>query len=174
VIVLLAKVGIAGYFYPVGRLDYDSEGLIVLTNDGEFAEVVMHPRYQLERVYEARVRGVPDDHDIERLQKGVVIENKRTLPAKVRLVKVIDAESGQQGVLELVLREGRNRQARHMCDAIGHPVVRLRRTRIGTITDKGMRPGDVRDLTPAEIKSLTAAGRASSSRTARAPTRRPS
>jgi pseudouridine synthase len=154
VIDLLAKVGIAGYFYPVGRLDYDSEGLVILTNDGDFAERVMHPRYELERTYEARVRGVPDDHDLARLRKGVIIEGTRTLPAKVRLVKVNDAESGAQGVLELILREGRNKQVRHMCDAIGHPVVRLRRTRIATITDKGLRPGDVRDLTPGEIKAL--------------------
>jgi 23S rRNA pseudouridine2605 synthase len=172
VIDLLAKLGIAGYFYPVGRLDYDSEGLIILTNDGEFAEKVMHPRYELERVYEARVRGVPDDHDIERLQKGVVIEGTKTLPAKVKLVKVVDAESGQQGVLELVLREGRNRQARHMCDAIGHPVVRLCRTRIATLTARNLRPGDARDLTPGEVKMLSAAVPASGSRSAPAPRRR--
>jgi pseudouridine synthase len=171
VIDLLTNVGITGYYYPVGRLDYDSEGVIILTNDGAFAERVMHPRYELERMYEARVRGVPDAHDIERLQKGVVIEHQRTRPAKVRLVKTLEAESGPQGVLEIVIREGQNRQARRMCDAIGHPVVRLRRTRIGTITDKGLRPGDVRDLTPGEVMFLSRPAPSSASKSARAPTR---
>ncbi len=118
VIDLLVVAGVKGYFYPVGRLDYESEGLILLTNDGDFAERVTHPRYELERTYEAVVAGVPDERDIERLRKGVTIEGKRTLPAAVRLVRVIEARAGSQAVLELTLREGRNRQVRHMCDAI--------------------------------------------------------
>jgi pseudouridine synthase len=151
---LLAKTGISGYFYPVGRLDYDSEGLILLTNDGDFAEHVTHPRYEMERTYEALVLGVPDDRDVERLRRGVVIDGHRTQPAKVRVLRLIDAGSERQAVLELTLREGRNRQVRDMCDAIGHPVDRLRRTRIGAIDDRGMRPGQVRDLTAGEVRSL--------------------
>jgi 23S rRNA pseudouridine2605 synthase len=154
VVDLVAAAGVQGYFYPVGRLDYDSEGLILLTNDGEFAERVTHPRYELNRTYEALVAGVPDERDLDRLRRGVTIDGQRTLPAEVRLVRVIDAGDGAQAVLELTLREGRNRQVRYMCDAIGHPVDRLRRTRIGTISDRGMRTGQIRDLTPAEIKSL--------------------
>jgi pseudouridine synthase len=154
VIDLLAAAGIKGYFYPVGRLDYDSEGLILLTNDGAFAEKVMHPRYELERTYEALVVGVPDDRALDRLSNGIVIEGRRTLPATVRVVRVIDGREGPQAVLEITLREGRNRQVRHMCSAIAHPVDRLKRIRIGGLSDRNLRPGDIRDLTPAEVKAL--------------------
>lgn len=154
VVDLLAAAGVRGYFYPVGRLDYDSEGLILLTNDGDFAERVTHPRYELDRTYEALVEGVPDERDLERLRTGVTVDGRRTLPAAVRVVRVVEGRSGAQAVLELTLREGRNRQVRHMCDAIAHPVSRLRRTRIGAIADRGLRPGEMRDLTPAEVQSL--------------------
>ncbi|ODS55109.1 MAG: hypothetical protein ABS36_10185 [Acidobacteria bacterium SCN 69-37] len=155
VIDLLAAAGVRGYFYPVGRLDYDSEGLILLTNDGTFAERVTHPRYELERTYEALVLGVPDDRSLERLRRGVVIEGRRTLPADVRLVRVLEGREGANAMIELTLREGRNRQVREMCRSIAHPVERLRRTRIGGVTDRHLRPGAIRDLTPAEIKALT-------------------
>jgi 23S rRNA pseudouridine2605 synthase len=155
VIDLLAKAGIKGYFFPVGRLDYDSEGLIILTNDGAFGERIAHPRYQLERTYEARVLGVPDERDLERLQRGVTIDGRRTGPAKVVLRRTHEEREGSQATLEFVLREGRNRQVRRMCEAIGHPVAHLRRTRIGSITAKGLKPGQIRDLTPTEIRSLT-------------------
>jgi len=154
VIEVLAAAGVKGYFYPVGRLDYDSEGLILLTNDGEFAERVTHPRYELERTYEAVVEGVPDERDIERLRRGVTIEGKRTLPATVFLTRVTDGRGGPQAVLELTLREGRNRQVRHMCSAIAHPVERLKRIQIGGLTDRNLRPGQIRDLTEDEVKAL--------------------
>jgi pseudouridine synthase len=155
VIDLVAAAGIGGYFYPVGRLDADSEGLILLTNDGDFAERVTHPRYELERTYEAQVEGVPDAHDLERLRRGVTIEGRRTLPAKVRLLREVGGKGATQAVIELTLREGRNRQVRYMCDAIAHPVARLRRTRIGAIGGGALKPGQIRDLTPAEIQTLT-------------------
>ena len=154
VVDLVAAAGVKGYFYPVGRLDYDSEGLILLTNDGEFADRVTHPRYELDRTYEALVLGVPDERDLDRLRRGVTIDGQRTLPAEVQVLRVIESRDGSQAVLELTLREGRNRQVRYMCDAIGHPVDRLRRTRIGTISDRGLRPGQIRDLTPTEIALL--------------------
>jgi pseudouridine synthase len=163
VVDLVAAAGVQGYFYPVGRLDYDSEGLILLTNDGEFAQRVTHPRYELERTYEAVVAGVPDERDIDRLRRGLSIDGRRTLPAVVRLLRVLDSGDGPRGVLELTLREGRNRQVRDMCDAIGHPVDRLRRTRIGSVSDRGMRAGQIRDLTPAEITSLMGGPRPSGS-----------
>lgn len=155
VVDLIARAGIGGYFYPVGRLDFDSEGLIILTNDGEFAERVTHPRYELDRTYEALVEGVPDERDLERLRRGVEIDGRRTLPAKVRLVRVMRARGGDQALVEIAIREGRNRQVRRMCDAIAHPVERLRRTRIGSVTSQGLGPGELRDLTPAELRSLT-------------------
>jgi 23S rRNA pseudouridine2605 synthase len=157
VVDLIARAGISGYFYPVGRLDYDSEGLIILTNDGAFAERVTHPRYELERTYEAVVEGVPDERDLERLRRGVTVEDRRTHPAKVKLLRVVSGKRGTQAVLEVVIKEGRNRQVRKMCDAIAHPVARLRRTRIGTVTDSVLRPGDFRDLSAREIKELTKA-----------------
>jgi pseudouridine synthase len=158
VVDLAARAGIGGYLYPVGRLDYDSEGLIILTNDGEFAERVLHPRYELERTYEAEVEGVPDDRDLDRLRRGVEIDGRRTQSARVKLLGVARTRNGERARLELVLREGRNRQVRYMCDAIAHPVARLRRTRIGSITARGIKAGELRDLTAAEIVSLTARG----------------
>ncbi len=165
VVDLLVRGGVTGYFYPVGRLDYDSEGLIILTNDGTFAERILHPRYELERTYEAAVAGIPEDRDLERLRRGVAIDGERTGPARVRLLRVLTGRRGPSAVIEITVREGRNRQVRRMCDAIAHPVDRLRRTRIGTITDRGLKPGDWRDLTPREIKALTAPRPSPSSRT---------
>src|SRR6187397_3441104 len=108
VIDLLSQAGITGYFYPVGRLDYDSEGLIILTNDGSFAERVTHPRYELERTYEAVLEGVPDDRDLERLRRGMTIEGKWTLPATILLKRVLAGKRGEQSVIEIAIREGRN------------------------------------------------------------------
>ena len=154
VVDLVAKAGLKGYFYPVGRLDYDSEGLIIVTNDGAFADRVTHPRYELERTYEALVEGVPDERDLERLRKGVPVDGERTDPAKVHLKRVVTGKKGAQSVLEIVIHEGRNRQIRKMADAIAHPVARLKRIRIGHVTDAGLHPGDFRDLTPGEIRDL--------------------
>jgi pseudouridine synthase len=154
VIDLLVRAGISGYFYPAGRLDYDSEGLLVLTNDGEFAERVSHPRHELERTYEAVVLGDPDARDLARLSSGIVIDGRRTLPARVHVRGVQQAHGEAQTRLEIVLREGRNRQVRRMCEAIGHPVVALRRTRIGSIGAAGLKPGQIRDLAPAEVRLL--------------------
>jgi pseudouridine synthase len=136
-------------------LDYDSEGLIILTNDGEFAERVSHPRYEMDRTYEAVIEGIPDERDLERLRKGMLIDGRRTLPARVKQLRVVSGKRGTQAVLEFVIREGRNRQVRKMCDAIAHPVAKLRRTRIGNVTDSVLRPGDFRDLTAGEIRELT-------------------
>jgi pseudouridine synthase len=151
---LLEKGGVRDYVYPVGRLDYESEGLLLLTSDGDLAARLTHPRHGVEREYEVRVRGVPDDRDLDRLSRGISLEGRPTAPARVQLKKVIDAESGQQALLSFVLHEGRNRQVRNMCDAIGHPVVRLRRVRIGPVSDDHIRPGEFRDLTPEELSRL--------------------
>src|SRR5215831_9588077 len=144
------------YIYPVGRLDYDSEGLLLLTNDGDLAARLTHPRHEVDKVYEARVRGVPDEHVLERLAKGVTIEGQRTAPAKVRVLdppKKFPSENEQTRV-ELAIHEGRHRQVRQMFDAVGHPVVRLRRVRIGPIEDPQMPPGHWRELTPPEVARL--------------------
>jgi 23S rRNA pseudouridine2605 synthase len=154
VIDLLAKGGVHGYIYPVGRLDYDSEGLLLLTSDGELAARLTHPRHGVAREYEVRVRGVPDRHALDRLARGVTIDGRRTATAEVRLGRVYEAESGPQGILSLVIHEGRNRQVRKMLDAIGHPVVQLRRVRIGPIADDRLKLGQFRSLTSGEIAAL--------------------
>ncbi|MGE5815662.1 MAG: pseudouridine synthase [Acidobacteriota bacterium] len=146
--------GIKEYVYPVGRLDYDSEGLLLLTNDGELAARLTHPRHEVERLYEARVRGIPDTHAVERLATGLVIDGRKTAPAHVKLSKKLDAESGPQAVVLVGIHEGRHRQVRQMFDAIGHPVMRLRRVRIGPIRDDQLKTGYFRDLTPAEVEKL--------------------
>jgi pseudouridine synthase len=154
VIDLASSRGYTGYLYPVGRLDFESEGLLILTNDGDLAQRVTHPRYELERCYEVDVEGVPDDRDLERLRRGVEVDGRRTRPATARILRVLDSREGPRALLELTLREGRNRQVRKMCDAIAHPVNRLRRTRIGPIADKRLKPGQVRTLTPQEVRAL--------------------
>jgi 23S rRNA pseudouridine2605 synthase len=154
VIDLLAKGGVRDYVYPVGRLDYESEGLLLLTSDGDLAARLTHPSHEVEREYHARVRGVPDRHSLERLAKGVVIDGRKTSPAEVKLVKVLEADGGDDAVMSIVLHEGRNRQVRRMCEAIGHPVVRLRRVRIGPITDDHIRPGEFRELDAKEVAAL--------------------
>jgi pseudouridine synthase len=157
VIDLLERGGIREYVYPVGRLDYDSEGLLLLTSDGDLASRLTHPRHAVDREYEVRVRGVPDEHELDRVSKGVTLDGRRTGPARVRLQQVIEGESGPQAVLSFVIREGRNRQVRDMCDSIGHPVVRLRRVRFGPIRDDHIRPGEFRDLTAREVALLNRA-----------------
>lgn len=142
--------GVAEYVYPVGRLDYDSEGLLILTNDGDLAARLMHPRHEVPRVYEVRVRGVPDARVLRRLAAGVVLEGRRTAPAVCRLL----GAWGQEALIELAIHEGRSRQVRKMCEAVGHPVVRLRRVRIGPIDDRRLRPGRFRELTMREVRAL--------------------
>jgi pseudouridine synthase len=154
VIEVLSKAGIRGYFYPVGRLDYDSEGLIILTNDGGFAEKVTHPKHELERAYEVLVTGLPDARDLQRLSRGIVIDGRRTLPAKVRVIRPYPSKKEPQTLIEIIIREGRNRQVRKMCELTGHHVMSLRRTRIGSITDRRIKPGQVRQLTPDEVGAL--------------------
>jgi pseudouridine synthase len=141
--------GVRQYVYPVGRLDYDSEGLLILTNDGDLAAKLTHPRHGVPRVYEATVLGEPDDHDVERLAKGVTIDGQRTGPAEVISIG--------PSRLRITVREGRNRQVRKMCDAIGHPVTQLRRVAIGPLRDARLKPGAWRPLTAHEVERLRAA-----------------
>jgi pseudouridine synthase len=143
--------GVREYVYPVGRLDYDSEGLLLLTNDGDLAAALTHPRHGVERTYEAHVAGMPDEKALDRLRRGIPLDGKRTLPADVAL---LNERKGREGVLRITIREGRNRQVRRMCEAVGHRVHRLQRTRIGPIADRRLRPGEWRDLTDAELRTL--------------------
>jgi len=152
--------GVREYVYPVGRLDFDSEGLLILTNDGDLAATLTHPKHEVERVYEAQVLGVPDAHDIDRLSRGIVIEGRRTAPAQIELLRERRTE-GDTSVLRVTIHEGRTRQVRKMADAIGHPVRTLKRVRIGPVADKSLRVGTYRELTPEEVRKLKHAGRSS-------------
>jgi 23S rRNA pseudouridine2605 synthase len=158
VVDLLARGGVRDYVYPVGRLDYDSEGLLLLTSDGDLAAQLTHPSHEVEREYQVKVLGIPDDHDLQRLARGIVIDGRRTQPAEVKLLKVFEGPGAQHALLSIVVKEGRNRQVRNMCEAIGHPVDRLRRVRIGPIVDEHIRPGEFRELDAAEVASLKKKG----------------
>ena len=132
---------------PVGRLDVDTTGALLLTNDGPLAHRLAHPRYGVEKVYEAEVEGEPDEHALERLRTGVKLEDGQTAPARASLLA--------PSTLELTLHEGRNRQVKRMCEAVGHPVRRLHRSRYAGLTLEGLEPGRWRELEPSEVKSLT-------------------
>jgi 23S rRNA pseudouridine2605 synthase len=144
--------GVREYVYPVGRLDYDSEGLLLLTNDGDLAAKLTHPRHGVERTYEARVAGMPDREALDRLRRGIPLDGHRTLPADVVLVN--ERRRDGNGLLRITIREGRNRQVRRMCEAVGHPVQALRRIRFGPLQGRGLAVGQWRELTPDEVKSL--------------------
>ena len=152
--------GVREYVYPVGRLDFDSEGLLILTNDGDLAATLTHPRHEVERVYEAQVLGVPDAHDIDRLSRGIMLEGRRTAAAQVELLRERRTE-GDTSVVRITIHEGRSRQVRKMADAIGHPVRTLKRVRIGPIADKALRVGTFRELTEDEVRRLKRSGKPS-------------
>jgi 23S rRNA pseudouridine2605 synthase len=144
--------GVREYVYPVGRLDYDTEGLLLLTNDGDLAARLTHPRHGVARTYEARVAGMPDREAIERLRTGIPLDGRRTLPADVLLLN--GGRRDRDGVLRLTIREGRNRQVRRMCEAVGHPVQHLKRTRFGSLADRKLKPGQWRELSRDEVAAL--------------------
>jgi 23S rRNA pseudouridine2605 synthase len=144
--------GVKEYVYPVGRLDYESEGLLLLMNDGDLAARLTHPSHGIARVYEAKVLGVPDAHDLDRLQRGMVIDGRRMKASEVALLPMKRDAPG--ATLLITLREGRNRQVRNMCDAIGHPVDHLKRVAIGPLRDPRLKVGYWRDLNDEEVKRL--------------------
>jgi 23S rRNA pseudouridine2605 synthase len=140
-----------GRLYPVGRLDFNTEGLLLLTNDGDFTNLITSARNRVEKVYEAKVKGVPPENAIERLRRGVIIEEGgRAMRARIRKLE----ESKTNSWFEVILSEGRNQQIRRMFDAIGHSVIKLRRVRIGTLADQRLKPGEFRFLTDLEVKRL--------------------
>jgi 23S rRNA pseudouridine2605 synthase len=135
--------------YPVGRLDMDSEGLVILTNDGELTHRLTHPSFGVPKEYLVEVEGQPSPGAVRRLREGVELDDGPTAPARVSVVAPT--------LLRVVIHEGRNRQVRRMCEAVGHPVVRLVRTRIGPLADPSLGPGSYRPLSFDEVRSLAAA-----------------
>ncbi|MCS0786872.1 pseudouridine synthase [Cytobacillus oceanisediminis] len=146
--------GIKQRIYPVGRLDYDTSGILILTNDGEFANLLMHPSNEIEKVYVAKVKGIPSKESMRSLQRGVVLEDGKTAPAKTKLLSM--DKKKQTAIVEISIHEGRNRQVRRMFEAIGHPVLKLKRERYGYLTLQGLSAGDARELTAHEVKQLRA------------------
>lgn len=137
---------------PVGRLDMDTEGLLICTNDGELAHRLAHPSFGIEKEYLAIVEGIPAEKTLNDLRRGVFIEQKRTSPAKVELIHA--EEKKNTTGLKITIHEGRKRQIRLMCETVGHPVKSLRRVRIGPLRIKGMRPGECRMLGVQEVNEL--------------------
>jgi 23S rRNA pseudouridine2605 synthase len=135
--------------FAVGRLDMGTEGLLIMTNDGELAHRLTHPSFGVPKEYLAEVDGEPAPADIRRLREGIELDDGMTAPARVAVVAPT--------LLRIVIHEGRNRQVRRMCEAVGHPVRRLVRTRIGPLADPSLTPGSWRRLTPAEVRNLAAA-----------------
>lgn len=142
--------GVKERIYPVGRLDYDTRGLLLLTNDGKFAHYMTHPSHQIEKVYHATVKGIPSEENLERLRRGIKIEGYVTSPAKAAIIK----KYKDRALLELTIREGRNRQVRKMCDAIGHPVIKLKRMQIGKLKLGNLKEGEWRYLEKEELGRL--------------------
>jgi 23S rRNA pseudouridine2605 synthase len=152
-------VGLVGHerrLVPVGRLDADTTGVLLLTNDGALAHRLMHPRYEMEKVYEAEVEGEPSDETLSRLAEGVELEDGQTAPARVRRLG--------RGRIELTLHEGRKHQVKRMCEAVGHPVRRLHRSSYAGLMAAGLAPGEWRELTAAEVERLRALAQAGQAR----------
>ncbi|MFM1626994.1 pseudouridine synthase [Streptococcus mutans] len=138
--------------YPVGRLDWDTSGLLILTNDGDFTDKMLHPRHEIDKVYVARVKGLASKDNLRPLTKGIVIDGKKTQPARYRIVKT-DREKNRS-VVELTIHEGRNHQVKKMFEAVGLMVDKLSRTRFGTLDLSGLNPGEARRLNKKEISQL--------------------
>jgi pseudouridine synthase len=141
--------GVRRRVYPVGRLDLDSEGLLLLTDDGDLARDLMDPRSRVPRTYHVKVQGAPEAAVLTRLRRGVVLDGRRTRPARVKSIR-----PGKNPWLEITIVEGRNRQIRRMCEAVGHRVVKLRRVRLGPLELGRMAPGDSRPLSSRELREL--------------------
>src|SRR5687767_6426319 len=141
-----------GRLYPVGRLDFNTEGLLLLTNDGDFTNFITSARNKIDKVYEAKVKGVPPEAAIQRLRRGVTLDDgTKTAPAKIRKI----GETETNTWFEILLHEGKNQQIRRMFDLIGHSVIKLRRSRIGNLRDDELKPARWRHLTEDEVKLLT-------------------
>lgn len=151
-------LGLKVRVYPVGRLDYGTEGLLLLTDDGDLARDLMHPATGVEKTYLAKVRGQPAPEVLGRLRRGIPLDGRRTAKAKVRVVR-----TGETAWIEITITEGRNRQVRRMFQAVGYPVQRLRRVRYGGVELGRLPRGGVRPLTPAEVKRLVRAARGGAS-----------
>ncbi|CAK8713489.1 Pseudouridine synthase [Candidatus Electronema halotolerans] len=136
--------------FPVGRLDLDSEGALLLTNDGDLANRILHPKFEVKKTYEATVRELPAASDLRRLEAGIIVDGQKTWPAQARVLR----RTKTAAVIEIIIHEGKKRQVRKMFQAIGHPVLRLRRTAYGGLRLGGLGPGKCRFLTEKDITNI--------------------
>lgn len=147
--------GIAQRIYPAGRLDYDTEGLLILTNDGDFAHALTHPRHEITKTYLVRVSGRPRNRDLNKLQRGIMLSDGPTAPARVAVIK----KDPETTLLKVSIHEGRKRQIRRMFAAIGHRVIELKRIAVGPLTLGELRVGEFRHLTPEEVEKIKSMSR---------------
>ncbi|MGY3765193.1 pseudouridine synthase [Vagococcus vulneris] len=143
--------------FPVGRLDYDTSGALLMTNDGEFANLLMHPKHEMTKTYVAKIKGTPHANDLKKLRTGIVIEHRKTAPASYKILSV-DRKKGTS-IVELVIKEGRNHQVKKMFEAVGYPVIKLKREKVGELTLQGLTSGDYRELTKKEVSQLYVAAK---------------
>jgi len=144
---------VPGRVFPVGRLDYNTQGILLFTNDGSLSKKLLDPRYQIERTYQVKVRGVPDEKKLNRMRKGIRLDKIPTAPINVKIFRT----SGKNCVLTMTLVEGKNRHIKRVCEVVGHPVVKLKRTHFSKLNLTGLPLGSFRFLSPLEIKSLYSA-----------------
>lgn len=138
--------------YPVGRLDYDTTGLIILTNDGELANLMMHPKNKIDKVYIAKLEGIISKDELKRLDKGIVIDNRKTSKCKSKLMKI--DKKNNTCIVKLIIHEGRYHQVKKMFETIGYKVLKLKREQIAFLTLQGLKSGEYRELSIKEVKSL--------------------
>lgn len=138
--------------YPVGRLDYDTSGAIILTNDGDFSYLMTHPKFEIKKKYIAKVKGIPSRENLRKLERGIELEDGMTAPAHVKMQSM--DKKAQTAIVEITIHEGRNRQVRRMFDAIGCPVDSLKREEFAILSTKGLNAGEARELTIHEVKQL--------------------
>jgi len=141
---------VPGRVFPVGRLDFNTQGILLFTNDGSLAKKLLDPRFQVERTYQVKVRGVPDEKKLSRMRKGIRLDDIKTSPVNVKIFRT----SGKNCILTMTLVEGKNRHIKRICEVIGHPVVKLKRTHFSKLNLTGLPLGSFRFLSPLEIKSL--------------------
>lgn len=142
--------GIKTNVYPVGRLDFNTEGILLLTNDGDFAHLLAHPRHKISKVYVVKVKGIPTEKELEKISSNIVIDKKKIAPSGVSLERI----TGKNSWLKITLQEGQKRQVRKMCEFIRHPVIKLKRIKYAFLELKGLKPGEYRGLTDNEVKKL--------------------
>ncbi|GCF92784.1 pseudouridine synthase [Enterococcus florum] len=144
--------GVSERIYPVGRLDYDTSGILLLTNDGDFSQRLAHPKHQVDKVYVAKVKGLADKKNLYPLTKGIMLDGKKTAPARYDILST--DKKTETSIVQLTIHEGRNHQVKNMLKAVGLPVQKLKRETYGDLTLQGLRPGEYRSLNSREINSL--------------------